>query len=193
MHRRTLLGTLGTVSLTALAGCASDGGTTDTERATSTDSPTASDSSTATESATATATETEPETTTPTASPTDSPTPTAASTPTTTATPSSGATVAARGTSFDPVRVRVEPGSTVVWDNESTGSYTSHTVTSAQFHDVAESWSYDESFEGGESLSYTFEESGVYEYYCTIHGKASMCGVVLVGDATLDQKLPCES
>ncbi len=118
-------------------------------------------------------------------------TPTA--TPTETPTETSGAFVAATNMDdFDPKRVSIEPGETVTWKNTASGAYSSHTVTNAQFHDKAAEWSMDESFSGGGRLTHTFETAGVYEYYCTVHGESSMCGVVLVGDVSLDQSLPCD-
>lgn len=101
------------------------------------------------------------------------------------------ATIAAVNTTFDPVRASVTPGTTVVWENQDAFE---HTVVSAQFHDAAASWSFDANLTGGGGTAeYTFESAGVYEYYCDVHGKSTMCGVVLVGDAALDAALPCES
>jgi plastocyanin len=99
-------------------------------------------------------------------------------------------TVDIENTSFSPMRLSVEPGTTVEWTNAD--GY-AHDVQSAQFHDKAESWDYySEQFGQGETAEYTFQNEGVYEYYCTIHGQSTMCGAVLVGDVTLDQDLPCE-
>ncbi|PSP90456.1 hypothetical protein BRC90_00610 [Halobacteriales archaeon QS_4_69_34] len=98
-------------------------------------------------------------------------------------------TVTMKNTAFDPVRASVDPGTTVEWPNEDGFA---HTVTSSQFHDAAASWEFDERVPAGESVSHTFESSGVFEYYCTVHGESQMCGVVLVGDASLDASLPCE-
>ncbi|MFB6353392.1 MAG: plastocyanin/azurin family copper-binding protein [Halobacteriales archaeon] len=108
--------------------------------------------------------------------------PTASPTPTTT-------TVEMVNTTFDPERVAVTPGTTVEWVNRD--GY-GHDVTAAQFHEVAAEWSFSQSVAGGGSTTYTFEEPGVYEYYCSIHGRSQMCGVVLVGDVSLDRDLPCE-
>lgn len=172
-RRRVLTGA--SALLVSLAGCAGDGGSGPTE------TPTES----STESATPTATPTE--------TPTDTPTPTSTPTETPTPTPSqSGALVETFSNYFDPIRLSIDPGTTVTWENNSSGTYDSHTVTSGKFHDKAADWSFDEQFSGGESLSYTFESAGVYEYYCSIHGQSTMCGAVLVGDVTLDQDLPCE-
>ncbi|MFB6111660.1 MAG: plastocyanin/azurin family copper-binding protein [Halobacteriaceae archaeon] len=115
------------------------------------------------------------------------------STETMTSTATAGAdetTVSMANSAFDPVRTEVPEGTTVIWTNDD--SY-GHTVVSAQFHDVAEAWEYDSgTIDGGETAQYTFEEAGVYEYYCSIHGRSTMCGAVLVGGATLDAQLPCE-
>jgi plastocyanin len=110
---------------------------------------------------------------------------------TTTATDDGGmATVTLENSAFDPKRLSIDPGTTVEWINED--GY-GHDVTSAQFTDAATAWDYQESLSGGDSVTRTFEESGVYEYYCTIHGRSNMCGVVLVGDVSHDADLPCES
>jgi plastocyanin len=99
-------------------------------------------------------------------------------------------TVTLEGTSFITRTVEVEPGGTVRWVNESSFG---HDVTAAQFHDVAADWTVSESLSANGATTYTFEEAGIYEYYCTIHGQDSMCGAVLVGGATLEQDLPCAS
>lgn len=100
------------------------------------------------------------------------------------------ATVEMRDTEFDPKRLSVAPGTAVEWVNRD--GY-AHDVASAQFHDTATSWDYESGELGqGETATYTFEECGVYEYYCTIHGQTQMCGAVLVGDVSLDEDLPCE-
>ncbi|MFQ3294508.1 MAG: plastocyanin [Halobacteriales archaeon] len=111
-------------------------------------------------------------------------------TPTSTPEPSEPTTVELEGFAFGPVRASIAPGETVRWVNRDNAE---HNVTSAQFHDSAESWSFSRSLSGGASASQTFESPGVYEYYCTIHGESSMCGVILVGDVSLSNDLPCES
>ena len=99
-------------------------------------------------------------------------------------------TVELVNTAFDPVRATVAPGTTVEWVNQDSFG---HDVTSAQFHDVAEQWDFSTSLSSsGNTATYTFESEGIYEYECTIHGSETMCGVVLVGDVSLDQDLPCE-
>ncbi|MFB6195923.1 MAG: plastocyanin/azurin family copper-binding protein [Haloplanus sp.] len=103
---------------------------------------------------------------------------------------SAAVTVTLRNVAFQPRKATVAPGDRVAWVNEDD---VPHTVTSVQFHDAAASWSLDERIPGGERFTHTFDGSGVYEYYCTVHGRTTMCGAVLVGDATLDASLPCAS
>jgi plastocyanin len=99
------------------------------------------------------------------------------------------ATVTAVNTSFDPVRLEVEAGAVVEWTNQDGFG---HDVTSAQFHDVAAGWDVAMDLPSGGTVSNTFDSEGVYEYYCSIHGQSNQCGVVLVGDVSLDEPLPCE-
>lgn len=101
----------------------------------------------------------------------------------------SSVTVELKNSSFDPARAAVAVGGTVEWVNED--SY-GHDVTSIQFSDGAAPWDYAESLDGGVSVSRTFDSAGVYEYYCTIHGEGTMCGVVVVGDTSYSGSLPCQ-
>jgi len=50
-----------------------------------------------------------------------------------------------------------------------------HTVTG-----VANSWGTDEQIAEGQSVSYKFDKSGVFPYFCYLH--PSMAGAVVVGD-----------
>lgn len=93
-----------------------------------------------------------------------------------------------KNTTFQTLKAEVDTGTTVKWVNEDGFE---HTVTSAQFHDKAKSWNFDKKVPGGGRVRHTFDARGVYEYYCTIHGKSTMCGAVLVGGAMLDKSLPC--
>lgn len=98
-------------------------------------------------------------------------------------------TVTAVDSLFDPIRLEVEPGATVEWTNEDNFA---HDVTSGQFNDVAADWNAAMDLPAGATVSNTFESEGIYEYYCTIHGQSNQCGVVLVGNVSLDASLPCE-
>lgn len=66
----------------------------------------------------------------------------------------------------------VDPGETVRWVNKDVFP---HTVTGA-----ASSWGDTEMLDRGDEVSYTFDEAGVFPYYCDLH--PSMVGAVVVGD-----------
>ena len=78
---------------------------------------------------------------------------------------------------FGPAAVRIDPGTTVVW--EWTGRGGSHNV-------VAEDGSFesDLSSEEGHTFSHTFEEEGVYRYVCTPHQSLGMKGAIVVGNVS---------
>lgn len=85
---------------------------------------------------------------------------------------------------FDPRNIQVDVGATVTWTNEDSFE---HTVTSA-----SDNWSKDTRVPGGEQTTHTFEESGVYDVYCTIHGSANLTGMSMkvgVGGATIESPL----
>src|SRR2546422_2987311 len=73
---------------------------------------------------------------------------------------------------FSPTVVRVQTGDQVTWTNTDP---TAHTVTG-----VANSWGTDEQIAEGQSVSYKFDKSGVFPYFCYLH--PSMAGAVVVGD-----------
>lgn len=66
----------------------------------------------------------------------------------------------------------VDAGERVTWVNKDP---VPHTVSGA-----ALSWGSEDYLDQGERVSYTFEEEGVYPYYCALH--PSMVGAVVVGD-----------
>lgn len=101
-----------------------------------------------------------------------------------------GESVSLQNLAFAPKRASIDPGQAVEWTNEES---VAHDVTADGFTDEAADWDFAADLSEGESTTYTFEEAGVYEYQCTIHGASSMCGAVLVGDASLPAgALPCE-
>lgn len=68
--------------------------------------------------------------------------------------------VAIEGFAFKPAEINVPVGSTITWYNKDSAA---HTVTAR-----------DKSFDSGklsrnDTFSYTFKQSGTFEYYCTIH------------------------
>ncbi|MFB6082212.1 MAG: plastocyanin/azurin family copper-binding protein [Halanaeroarchaeum sp.] len=100
-------------------------------------------------------------------------------------------TVTMVDTTFDPLHLSVAPGTTVTWTNEDGFA---HTVVSATLTDAGDEWSYQSgTVAAGGSVEHAFPDPGVFEYYCSIHGKGTMCGVVLVGDQQYDATLPCAS
>ena len=86
---------------------------------------------------------------------------------------------------FEPNLVWIETGGTVTWTNESGA----HTVTA--YHPnfdkpqriplVAESWNSGMVSEPGRTFEYTFDEAGVYDYFCIPHEHRAMVSSILVG------------
>lgn len=102
-----------------------------------------------------------------------------------------GATVDMSNITFVPEVLEVAAGTTVEWTNKDS---VPHDVVAAQFNDGAAGWSFEsETLSSGGSTSFTFDSEGVYEYYCSVHGDGTMCGVVLVGGASKAGELPCGS
>jgi len=75
---------------------------------------------------------------------------------------------------FGPAAIHVDPGTTVVW--EWTGEGGSHNV-------VSEDGAFESDLkgEGGATFEHTFEEDGVYNYFCQPHKSVGMKGSVVVG------------
>lgn len=95
-----------------------------------------------------------------------------------------------RDDAFVPRVSEVGVGSFVRWANHDGRD---HEVTSVQFHDDATAWDFSSGvLADGDTVTHTFEEPGIYEFYCSIRGREQTCGVVLVGDVTLPGSLPCE-
>jgi halocyanin-like protein len=77
------------------------------------------------------------------------------------------------GFAFSPAAIRVDSGTTVVW--EWTGDGGNHNVS-------AEDGSFESETvgEAGHTFEHTFEESGTYKYACTPHKAMGMKGAVVV-------------
>lgn len=80
--------------------------------------------------------------------------------------------VAIAGCAFTDTVTYVDPGDTVTWTSKDT---LPHTVTGA-----ARAWGDEEVLDAGDAVSYTFEDEGVYPYFCGLH--PAMVGAVVVGD-----------
>jgi plastocyanin len=89
---------------------------------------------------------------------------------------------------FDPIGVRVPPGTTIEWQNEDAGN--AHTSTA--FHPQnanhplripvgAKPWNSDYLLPS-EMFAVTLTLSGVYDYFCIPHEKAGMVGRIVVAD-----------
>jgi halocyanin-like protein len=75
---------------------------------------------------------------------------------------------------FGPAAVRVDPGTTVVWEWTGSGA---HNVK-------AEDGGFESQITGeaGFTFQHTFEETGIHRYVCTPHRAMGMKGAVVVGD-----------
>ncbi|HEX6417349.1 MAG TPA: plastocyanin/azurin family copper-binding protein [Acidimicrobiales bacterium] len=86
--------------------------------------------------------------------------------------------VQALDNTFRPQNVQVRPGTEVTWTNVGRND---HDVLPAE----GDAWGVEvEGFSPGDVYSHTFDEPGVYHYYCSIHGTstAGMIGAVVVED-----------
>jgi plastocyanin len=87
------------------------------------------------------------------------------------------ATVRGSGTSWSPTHVTIDRGQTVKWKATSGN----HTV-----HAYGGNWSFSQRLDSGTSRTHTFNSTGTFKFYCTIHGNLSggtcsgMCGRVRV-------------
>jgi plastocyanin len=78
--------------------------------------------------------------------------------------------------SFRPENIEVPAGTEVVWTNKGRNE---HNV----LHVDGDDWGVEvDDFQPGASYSHTFDEAGVYRYYCSIHGTtdAGMIGTIVV-------------
>jgi plastocyanin len=85
--------------------------------------------------------------------------------------------ISAIDNTFQPEAAQVAPGTEVTWVNDG------RNVHNVIPEDEDAEWRVDEdAFEPGDEASYTFEDPGVYRYYCSIHGTidAGMPGVLVV-------------
>jgi plastocyanin len=86
------------------------------------------------------------------------------------------AEVTALDNSFRPENIEVPAGTEVVWTNKGRNE---HNV----LHVEGDDWGVEvDDFQPGAVYSHTFDEPGVYRYYCSIHGTtdAGMIGTVVV-------------
>lgn len=88
---------------------------------------------------------------------------------------------------FSPAVVWLEPGATITFENTS-GSHSAtayHPNNDQPLRIPTGAASFDSGvMEEGESFEQTFDEPGVYNYYCTPHEGLGMVGLVIVREAT---------
>jgi plastocyanin len=82
-------------------------------------------------------------------------------------------TVTMKSLSYDPKKLEVHVGDSVVWTNE---SRTKHTVVS---DDDGKTFDTGEVEPGKSSKPVKFEKEGEFKYHCRVHGK-SMSGTIIV-------------
>lgn len=82
---------------------------------------------------------------------------------------------------FGPAAISVSKGTTITW--KWTGKGGSHTVTAQSGGDF-DSGLHEEQ---GYTFEHSFDEKGIYKYYCTPHKALGMKGVVVVGDVSLSK------
>lgn len=102
--------------------------------------------------------------------------------------PDADVTVDVTSNDFDPDLVMIEPGETVAWVHESG----SHTVTTYHedngvAHRVTSDVVLDEPIGNpDDGVAYTFDVSGVYDYFCRPHEGMGMIGSIVVGEPESD-------
>jgi plastocyanin len=79
-----------------------------------------------------------------------------------------------QNTSFQPQQIRVAPGTTVRWVNQDNFA---HTVTAGTRDNPSGLFDSGNVSSGG-TFSFTFQEPGTYDYFCSIH--PGMNGQVVV-------------
>ena len=79
---------------------------------------------------------------------------------------------------FGPAAIRVDPGTTVIWEWNGQGG--GHNVVAEEGTD----YSYESELvsEAGFTFEHTFEQEGISKYYCVPHRSLGMKGAVVVGD-----------
>lgn len=85
---------------------------------------------------------------------------------------------------FGPTVLYAQPGETVTWTNKDRGI--PHNVAGANM-----AWGSFETIRRNKSVSYAFDEAGVYSYVCTVH--PGMVGTVVVGDPVPGETTPVDA
>ena len=97
---------------------------------------------------------------------------------------------------FDPVGLRVEPGTTIRFVNASgqhnTASYSEGNGKPQRIPEGAEGWSSPIFSEEGATFDVTLDVAGVYDYYCMPHEMLGMVGRIVVGDPAAAEVAPTD-
>lgn len=86
------------------------------------------------------------------------------------------------GWAFGPSAIYVEPGTDVIW--EWTGGGGQHNVVHEEGDFQSELVQ-----EEGHTFTHTFEEEGVYQYFCQPHKSLGMKGIIVVGEENVETEL----
>lgn len=86
-------------------------------------------------------------------------------------------TVGMEGWEFDPAKLTIQVGDTVVWHNNDD---TAHDIAFEMERDGVPTIDKPQKVRMTEKWTMTFDEPGVYKYTCKIHRKYDMNGVVVV-------------
>lgn len=75
---------------------------------------------------------------------------------------------------FQPRNIRIEPGTEVTWENTDNNAH--------RIRNASDNWSFNQLVEAASgdqrpSASHTFNEEGVYDVYCDIHGQSDLSGM----------------
>ncbi|HEV2972050.1 MAG TPA: cupredoxin domain-containing protein [Pirellulales bacterium] len=82
-------------------------------------------------------------------------------------------TVTMKSMSYEPKRLEIHVGDSVVWTNK---AFTTHTATS---DDDGKTFDTGEVERGKSSKPVTFATAGEFKYHCTIHGKAMHSTIIV--------------
>ncbi len=97
-------------------------------------------------------------------------------------------TITLQGSSFNPDLVTIDPGDTVLWRQESGNhSVTTYHPDNGMPERVPADVAIDTQMGSGDELEQTFEEPGVYDYFCRPHHSMGMVGSVVAGEPSADE------
>lgn len=94
---------------------------------------------------------------------------TASQTPPAQPVPATAVNIEIKGFAFNPATITIPKGTTVIWTQKDSAQHTATSAGNAFSSDILSQ---------GQTFSYTFNESGTFEYNCHIH--PSMRGKVIV-------------